>query len=257
MRTLLVALMLSLPAFAQDAAPAAAPEAAKADAASYAATIDALWMKRDESGVLEKINNASGEGLQAFPNDYGLLWRAARTRWWNADGVTDSNLRKQLAKEGWNYAKKAVDANNAGVEGHYFVTVNIGAYSQAVGILAALGEGLEGKFLDNLNAACKADETFNVYGCFGTRGRYHYELPWPKRDLKKSKEWLDKAITAFPNGLRYHYYLAETLLKDGDAKAAKEEVGKALNGSNSYDPPEARRIKGWARELEKQIDKAL
>lgn len=260
MKKLLLALVLSLPAFAEDVAPAAAPApeaAAKPDAASFAATIDALWMKRDEPGVLEKINNASGEGLQAYPNDYGLLWRAARTRWWNADGVTDSGLRKQLAKEGWNYAKKAVEQNNAGVEGHYFVTVNIGAYSQAVGILAALGEGLEGKFVDNLNAACKADEAFNAYGCYGTRGRYHFELPWPKRDLKKSKEQLEKALSLFPAGLRYHYYLAETLLKDGDAKAAKEEIGKALNGSGAYDPPEARRIKGWAKELEKQIDKAL
>ncbi len=200
-----------------------------------------------------QIDAAWREGLKTYPEDYGLLWRAARARWWSADGLTDQALRKQLAREGWNYGKRAAAKQPAAVEGHYFIAVNIGAYSQAVGILAALGEGLEGKFLAALDAACKADEHFNGEGCFITRGRYHFELPWPKRDLKKSKEFLGKAIGNQPGILRSYYFLAQTLDADGDKKAAKETLRKALDGASTYDPPEARRVKAWAKDLEKKL----
>ncbi len=256
MRQLLLALTISIPAFAQEdekPADAAPPPVEKpADAASYVATIESLWLKRDEPGVQQQINNAWSEGLKAFPDDYELLWRAARSRWWNSDGVTDAGLKKQLAKEGWNYAKKAVAKKPGAVEGHYFVTVNIGAYSQAVGILAALGEGLEAKFLENLNAGCKADEHFNAEGCHITRGRYHFELPWPMRDLKKSKEFLNKAITARPDVVRSYFFLAETLLADGDKAGAKAALEKA-KGAAAYDPPEGRRVRAWVKDLEKKL----
>lgn len=259
MRTsLLVVLFLSLSAFAQDGAAAPPPaEAAAPDAASFAAKLDDLWKTRDGKGVSAEIDAAYREGLKAFPNDYALLWRAARARWWAADGIDDAGLKKQLAKEAWGYAKRAVAANGTGVEGKYYTALSIGAYSQAVGILAALGEGLEGQFLENLEFVLKNGEAFDRYGGRTTKGRYHWELPWPKRDLKKSKEELQKSIDKHPEHLRNYLFMAETLLKDGDAKGAKVQIQKALNGSDAYDPPEARRVKKWAKDVEKQIDAAL
>ena len=254
--TLLVTLSLSLSALAQEPAPPPA-EAAAPDAASFAATLDELWKTRDGQGVAAKVDAAYREGLKAFPNDYAILWRAARARWWAADGIDDAGLKKQLAKEAWGYAKRAVAANATGLEGKYYTALSIGAYSQAVGILAALGEGLEGQFLENLEFAMKNGESFDRYGPHTTKGRYYWELPWPKRDLKKSKEELQKSIDKHPEHLRNYLFMAETLLKDGDAKGAKVQIDKALNGSESYDPPEARRVKKWAKGVEKQIDAAL
>lgn len=255
--TLLVTISLSLSAFAQEPTAPPPAEAAAPDAASYAAKLDELWKTRDGAGVSAKIDEAYRDGLKAFPTDYGILWRAARARWWVADGVTDSGLRKQLAKEGWGYAKRAVAANATGFEGKYYTALNIGAYSQAVGILAALGEGLEGQFNENLDFAIKNGESFDRYGGHTAKGRYYWELPWPKRDLKKSKEELQKSIDKHPEHLRNYLFMAETLLKDGNAKAAKVAIAKALNGSDAYDPSEARRVKKWAKDVEKQIDAAL
>jgi hypothetical protein len=125
------------------------------------------------------------------------------------------------------------------------------------GILKALGEGLEGKFVENLDYSIKNNETFDRFGGHTAKGRYHWELPWPKRDLKKSKEELQKSIDKHPEHLRNYLFLAETLLKDGDAKAAKVQVDKVLNGDAAYDPPESRRVKGWAKDVAAQIDKEL
>lgn len=259
-RMLLGALLLSLSAQAQEAAPppAEAPApAAAADAASFVATLEELWKTRDTAATAKATDEAIRDGLKAFPSDYELLWRAARYRWWVADGTTDEKLKKQIAKEGWNFAKRAVEAKGTGSEGKYFVALNIGAYSQAVGILKALGEGLEGQFVDNLEASLKLNEAFDRYGGRTAKGRYHWELPWPKRDLAKSKVELQKSIDKHPEHLRNYYYLAATLLKDGDAKAARASIDKALNGADAYDPPEARRVKAWSKAFAAEIDKEL
>ncbi len=249
--SIVLALSCSLPVFAQDAAP---PPAATADAASFSSKLDELWKTRDTADAVKLNDDVIRDGLKAFPSDYEILWRAARIRWWSADGLTDEKLKKQVAKEGWNYAKRAVEAKPQGPEGKYYTALNIGAYSQAVGILKALSDGLEGQFVDNLEFSLKNNESFDRYGGRTAKGRYHWELPWPKRDLGKSKAELQKSIDKNPEHLRNYYFLADTLLKDGDKKGAKESIDKVLNGADSYDPPEARRVKAWAKAfVEKEL----
>lgn len=250
--TLSVALWWSLLAFAQDAAPPPA-----ADAASFATRLDELWKTRDSADSVKLNDEVIRDGLKAFPADYELLWRSARIRWWVADGLSDEKLKKQVAKEGWNFAKRAVEAKPQGPEGKYYTALSIGAYSQAVGILKALSEGLEGQFVENLDFSIKNNESFDRYGGHTAKGRYHWELPWPKRNLGKSKEELQKSIDKHPEHLRNYYFLADTLLKDGDAKGAKVAIEKALNGSEAYDPPESRRVKAWAKTLAAKIDDEL
>lgn len=248
--SLFVALSGSISVFAQEAAPAA-------EVAGFAAKLDELWKTRDSAASVKLNDDQIRDGLKAAPTDYELLWRAARIRWWVADGLTDEKLKKQVAKEGWNYARRAVEAKPTGAEGKYYTALSIGAYSQAVGILKALSEGLEGQFVENLDYSIKNNEAFDRYGGHTAKGRYHWELPWPKRNLAKSKEELQKSIDKNPEHLRNYYFLADTLLKDGDAKGAKVAIEKALNGADAYDPPEARRIKAWSKVLAEAIDKEL
>ena len=253
MRLLCLVLALSPPAFAQDPSPVAPA----ADAASFIAKLDETWKTRDNAESIKAQDEAIREGLKAFPTHYDLLWRAARARWFTADGVTEEKQKRQVAKAGWDYARRAVEAKADGSEGHYYTAINIGAYSQAVGILKALGDGLEGQFVDNLDFSLKANEAFDRYGGRTAKGRYYWELPWPKRDLGKSKLELQKSIDKHPEHLRNYYFLADTLLKDGDAKGAKVAIDQALIGADAYDPPEARRIKAWSKVLAATIDKEL
>ncbi len=264
MRTaLLVSLvLLSTHAWAQSdggAAPEAGAVVAPAapTAADHAAKLDELWKTRDDAVTAKATDAATAEALKAFPDDYGVLWRAARVKWWLADGASDDKVKKTLGKEGWALAEKAVKARPAGVEGKYYVAVNIGAYSQGAGILTALGEGLEGKFVENTDAACKLDEAFDRHGCHTVKGRYHWELPWPKRDLDKSRVELKKTLVTNPEHLRCWLFLAETELKDGKAKDAKVAIDKVLAGPVDYDAPEARRIKARAKAVSEAIEKEL
>jgi hypothetical protein len=246
-RTLLVCALVSSPlVLAQSPAPADA-----------IANVDELWKTRDDGASLKEADKLLSEGLKAAPNDYALLWRAARQRWWVADGASEEKLKKQLGKEGWNLAERALKAKPGGMEGHYYTALNIGAYSQAVGILKALSEGLEGKFVENLDAAIKADETFDRTGGRNAKGRYYWELPWPKRDLAKSYVEFDAVLKRNPEHLRAQLYKTESLLKDGKAAEAKVMVDKVLAGDCAYDPPECKRVRTWAKPVKEKIEEEL
>jgi hypothetical protein len=230
-----------------------------ADSSEVVAKLDALWTTRDDPESMKQTDAAISEGLKATPDDYEILWRAARYRWWTADGLTteQQKLKKQLGKEGWNFGDRALKAKPGAFEGHYFKALSIGAYSQAVGILTALSEGLEGQFVENLDLAIKTNESYGNAGPLRAKGRYFWELPWPKRDLEKSAELLQKAIKVSPEAHRSYVYLAETLLKDGKAKDAKVAITKALGLGAEYDPPEARRALKWAKATAEKIDAEL
>lgn len=234
MRTLIACWILPVVAFA-------APDFAR---------IDSLWKKRDDPAVMKQIEAELAAAAKEAPDDYGVLWRQARFKQWIADGLPDGDLKKNLGKECWHIAEQAVSKNGNAVEGHYYAAVCIGNYSQAVGILTALGEGLEGKFNGQLDTAIRIDPNFEDGAPLIAKGRYYYELPWPKRDLGKSAEWYQKAIAAHPVNLRAHMYLAETWLHDGKSKQAKEEIAKAINGTIDYDPPEGARARAQAKSLQ-------
>lgn len=217
------------------------------------AKLDALYAKRDDPAAQKELEQALQDAFKASPDDYGVLWRVARSRYWAADGLPNGDSKKKLGKEAWDLAERALKKNPKGTEASYYAAVSIGAYSQAVGILAALAEGLEGKFNDRLDYAIKVDGGYDHGGPLIAKGRYFFELPWPKRDLGKANQILQKVTEAHPEALRAYVYLAEAQLDDGKAALARETLAKAVSGAVSYDPAEGKRAKEMARKV--QADK--
>lgn len=214
-------------------------------------------MERDQPGVWEKLQSQTDELLRAHPNDFEALWRAARMKQWKADGETDMQAKAREGQQAWALGDRATQANPKAVQGYYYAALGIGGYSQGVGVLHALGEGLESKFNERLDTANKMDPNFESAGGLVAKGRYWYELPWPKRSLNKSKDTLEHAISIHPENLRAYVYLAESQLKDGDAKKAKATIQKALDGAVTYNPPEGRRAKLMAQPVVLEIQKEL
>lgn len=246
MRLILLALSLlvALPA------PAATPE--------VLASLDALFARRAEAAAAVKEAEALlKKELQAAPDDYELIWRSARLSSWQADGAGDSRLKKVLGKQAWDTCERGVKLAPERVECQYFAAAGIGSYSQAVGIMKALQEGLEGKFNERLDAAIRINPGFERGGPWVVKGRYHYELPWPKRSLSESTKLLEKVVAKFPENLRAHYYLAETLLADDKPEKAREAILKVKQGSVEYDPAEGRLIQAWAKKVEAEIEEEL
>lgn len=233
-----------------------APAVAAAEAAQIAQRIDDLHRARHVPARMQELVEVTERALKEHPDDAALLWRAARLAHWRCDGA-EGREKEALGRRAWELGERAVAADPSKVEGHYYAAVGIGCYSQAVGVLRALAEGLEGKFNQRLDKAVAEKPAHDHAGPLIAKGRYFYELPWPKRDLEKSALFLERAIRTEPAALRAYLYLAETQLKDGAPQKAKATLTRALQGEEGYDVAEARRVKALATRLMKSIEEEL
>ncbi|MBS2028270.1 MAG: hypothetical protein JST54_10225 [Deltaproteobacteria bacterium] len=253
--------VLGLLTFAVAVTPAIAR--ADGDLSAVYAKVDQLNTTRDSADSIKQMDAALSEALKASPNDYGLLWRAARMHCWIGEGLSkeQSERRKVEAKQCWDLGAKAVNAKPEGVEGNYFAANGAGNYSTEIGILKALGAGMEGIFNGYLDKAIKLDAGFQAASPLIAKGRYYFSLPWPKRSYSKAEDQFKKALAAEPKAIRAKLWLAETLVNDGDAKAAKVYIDQvdaqlAANG-DGFDPPEVKRVQSWLDPVKKKVQEEL
>jgi len=217
--------------------------------------MDALWQERGDPAKADAAIASGTAALAATPTDADVQYRLARATLWVADGEENADRKQKLGREVWDLGEKLVKARPTWVGGYYYAAAGIGVYSQAVGILRALGEGLEGKFNERLDKAIEMDSTFQHQMPLLAKGRYYFELPWPKRNLGKSANFYRRALAADPGNLRGMAWLAETLWRDGDVAGAKAQLARVQEGRLPDDPAEEARAKWIARKVVAQMEK--
>lgn len=227
------------------------------DLAGLLARADAQWPERDQPGVLDRIRSELEQAQKLAPDDYGVLWRLARLDFWVSDDPKLSDDEKsRIGKRAWELGDRAAAINPNGVEGWYFGALGMGNYSLGIGILKALGEGIEGKFKERLSKAEQIDPKYQEGGIYNAWGRFYFKLPWPKYDAKKSEQNLRKAIQVNPANVRARVFLSELYTKEGHPKEARKLLEEALaREPGAYDAPEERRSQQRARELLAEMKK--
>jgi tetratricopeptide (TPR) repeat protein len=232
-------------------APAPAPGQEGADAQSLLARVDEEWKRRDEPGVIDEIRSQLERAENVAPEDYGVLWRLAQLYFWLSDDPSlKDDEKSRLGKKSWDYGDRAAAANPSRVEGWYFAAVGMGNYSLGIGVLKALGQGVEGKFKERLAKAERIQPRYFSGGIFAAWGRFYFKLPWPKYDARKSEQMLQRALRVNPDNVRGRVFLAELHEKEGNPEEARKLLQEAIaHQPGSYDPPEERRSQGLAREL--------
>ncbi|GEJ59270.1 hypothetical protein AMYX_40110 [Anaeromyxobacter diazotrophicus] len=249
-RSLALSAALALATTARGQTPnTAAPEGQ--DVATLVSRSDEQWKVRDEPGVLDQMRAELERAQKLAPDDYGVLWRLARLDFWVSDDpALPEEDRSRLGKRAWELGDRAAAVNPNGVEGWYFAALGMGNYSLGIGILKALGQGIEGKFKERLSKAEKLDPRYHEGGVYNAWGRFYFKLPWPKYDAKKSEQNLRKSIQLNPSNVRGRVYLAELYIKEGHPKEARKLLEEALaHEPGAYDAPEERRSQKRAREL--------
>jgi tetratricopeptide (TPR) repeat protein len=210
---------------------------------------DAEYAGRLDPARLEAAAAALAEAEALAPGAYGVLWRKARLQVWRADDpFLPEKEKSRLGKAGWELADRATAANPEGVEGWYWAAGGMGNYALGIGVLRALGEGIEGKFKDRLRRAETLDPDYLDGAVQTAWGRFWYELPWPKHDARKSRRALDAALAKNPDNVRARVYLSDLMRKRGDREAARAELERALlHPPGRYDAAEEARWQAVAR----------
>ncbi len=228
-----------------------APNLPPQDVHNLLSRVDEAWKRRDEPGRLDEARSLLKAAEKASPSDYGVLWRQAQLYFWLSDDPSLGNEeRSRLGKMAWEYGDRASTVNPKGVEGWFFAAVGMGNYSLGIGILKALGQGIEGKFRQRLTRAERIAPNFYGGGIWNAWGRFFFKLPWPKFDARKSEQMLQRGLQANPDNVRGRVFLAELYEKQGRTNEARGLLEQAIaHRPGSYDVPEERRSQKRAREL--------
>jgi tetratricopeptide (TPR) repeat protein len=226
-------------------APAAAPPLAQ-----VMARIDELHRRRDDRAAFTEERSVVEGALGRAPNDYGVLWRAARVDFWLSDDPGTSNdQRSHFGKQGWDLAERAIAADPNRVEGQYYAAVCMGNYALGLGVVKALTMGLESKFRARLGRAEQLDRRYENGAIDTAWGRFFDRLPWPKRDREEAERHFKQALALNPANLRARFYMAQSYLDQGRAADAKRLLDEVIAAPIGRDPPEDRRAKSLASGL--------
>jgi len=216
-------------------------------APTWTQKFDQLWHRRDESQVEDQLLELVKAEQAKNQNHADVHLRLAAIYVWRADGFPDGSDAKAAAgKSGWMTADKAIEARPNEVGVHYYAAAGIGLYSEGVGILTALGEGLESKFRSRVGEALRLNADFLDGAPQVLWGRFFFKLPWPKRDVTESIKVLRATLKSHPRNLRGKLYLAEALFESGSRAEARQLVNEIGSAPLGEDPSEDRRIKAKA-----------
>ena len=222
---------------------------------SVLARIDELHRRRDDKVAFAEEQRLVQAGLGRAPNDYELLWRAARFYFWASDdpGLAREQ-RSRWGKDGWDIAEHAIVVNPNDVAGYYWAAVNMGNYALGLGVVKALASGLEEKFRDRLGKAAALNDGYEAGGVETAWGRFFAKLPWPKRDRKLAEEHLRRALQINPLALRARLYLGILYLESDRPREAKRVLDEVMAAPiGRYDAPEERRAKAMAEGLQPEL----
>jgi tetratricopeptide (TPR) repeat protein len=223
---------------------------ASKDVGAMMAVIDAGVPERDKPGYLKHGLKILKAAEKIAPDNYGVLWRLARYYFWVSDDPTIPDEEKsRLGKIGWAYGDRATVANPKRVEGWFWAALDLGNYSLGIGIVTALFQGLEGKYIERLRRAESINPGYEYGNVQCAWGRFFYVMPWPKYDAKKSESHFNKAIEMNPNNVRAHVWLAELYHEEDEDEVATALLKQALAIPINYDPPDQRRYRARAKVL--------
>jgi tetratricopeptide (TPR) repeat protein len=237
------------------AAPCAATADEKADkVAALIKRADDLYAKRRSDKVTWQAIGFLREAIKLDSNNFEALWRLGRAFFWLADNTTDEARDRSLGDKGYRYALDAAKLQPKRVEGHFWAAVTLGEYSKGVGIITALRQGLEKKFLDSLKRAARINRRYAGGGADRAFAMYHHNLPWPKKDNKEALKHLERSLKINRRSTRTHYYFAKVLADEDRKEEARKHLKRCLAlNPRSWDAYDNYRYQYKCRKLAKSL----
>ena len=184
---------------------------------------DALFELRGDLSKAREALQAYQSALAKGEEAYGACWRMARVEYWIGDHTAGKGEKKRIFEMGIYHAKRAVQADPGGPEGHYWLGVLYGVYGEAKGVLKSLS--LVKPIKAEMNAVLAVDPAFDAGGPDRVLGRVFHELPgFAGGSKEKALEHLLKSKEFGPQVGLTRIYLADTYLALGQVLNAREEL---------------------------------
>ena len=178
------------------------------------------------------------EELEA--DNFEVIWRLARAHFDFSDNSEDETVISDNIYAGMDYAKRALEMDDARAESHKWYGILIGRVGELEGTKQKILNSYEVK--DHTLKAIELDPDDD--GNFHVMGRWNFalsELSWferkiagliyatpPKASFEAAAEYFNQAIDIASDEVRHHVWLGKTYEELGDADAAKSAFNAAL-----------------------------
>lgn len=191
--------------------------------------MDMAKQRNTPEGNLVLITAVSNE-LAKDPNNYELNWLFSAVLYFYGDyHEKDKEKKKAYFARCRDYAKKAVALNPNGPDGHYWLAIGYGKWSEANGILDSLF------YADDIAAEMTRVIEINPKYFYGfpwaVRAKVYALAPgWPLSVGDKQKAYQDMETAAkYGSGYKMIFqFYAEILQNDGRNEEALQMIDKAL-----------------------------
>ena len=218
---------------------------------------DELFAGREVLSNCEKSVALYEKVLEVDPQNYEAAWKIARSLKFLGDKYPTGDERIEILKKGEELAKKAVEINPQGVDGHFWLGVCLGRIGEERGVLNSLF--MVGPIKDEMEAVLKTEPQHD--GAHHVLGVLYRKAPgWPlsSGDINKAEEHALLAVKYGPNRTLNHLGLAEVYIARDKNKEAKEELLIVINLPLEPDRiPEDTNDKARGEELLKQVNEKL
>ena len=228
------------------AGTASGPEQARALLAQADAVYDSASGADDVRRAFELYKQA----LAADPQSYEAAWKAGRAAWQLAELVPKPE-RRPLLEEGRDLARRAVELEPDGVDGHYWYGVLVGRVGEERGVLVSLF--LVDDVVREMETVIRLDPSHaGAHHVLGVLYRVVPGRPLSIGDKRRAVEHAQLAVQYAPDDLLYRLGLAEAHMAAGNRDAAIR-VLRELLAMPEKEPINDARHKERARELLREL----
>jgi tetratricopeptide (TPR) repeat protein len=180
---------------------------------------------------VRRAANLFEQAARTLQDDYVAQWQAAEALEFLAANEAGSALRRQTARHGIVFARRARELKPDGVEGHYWFALNVGRLADAD---RTYGLNAVGEMQAALNRAIELDERYDLAGPLRGLGVLYLRTPQPPASIgspRKGLRLLQRAVELFPDYPENYLYLAEALHDNDRTGEAKEALRKVLEAN--------------------------
>jgi tetratricopeptide (TPR) repeat protein len=218
---------------------------------------EALFNQQPRSlASVRSTANLFEQAARTLQDDYVAQWQAAEALEFLAGNETKSDLRKQSARRGVVFARRARELKPDGVEGCYWFALNVGRLAD---VDRTYGLDAVGEMQTALKRAIELDERYDLAGPLRVMGVLYLRTPQPPASIgspRKGLRMLQRAVELFPDYPENYLYLAEALRDNGRADEAKEALRNVLEAKPWPDQQfESEQWKAEALKLRAQLGK--
>ena len=205
---------------------------------------DELYRRRAEGNVGLRLL-ATLDSCQGAADSYEIQWRVARAMFLDGQGAKhegveceavkrDALKRDALKRDGLRFheagiahGRKAAQLNPDGVEGHFWLGVNIALVAEQAHVLRAAMAVLQARA--ELRRAASICEEYHGAGPLRVLGRLEHKAPWFLGGSKKrSRAYYDRALELASGNCVTLIYAAELAIDAGETGRASSMLRRIV-----------------------------